>query len=818
MMRLKILAALVWVALTGNLCMAQVQHNISLGKCIAATKTENGADLTTDHGKAKITVYSQNVIRVRVVEDDFKKNFSYAVTTGPWNNRFSFKEEGEGYTLETDSVKLVIGKNPVRFSFYTKDGKEINSDDPAFGTSWIGTEVTTYKKLHPDERFIGLGEQPGNLDRRNESWEHWNVDNPQYDSNSKTIYSDIPFFIGLHSGLCYGIFMDNSSKSNFNFGAGNNRFSSFSAAYGEMDYYFFYSKNVPGIIESYTQLTGRIPMPPLWSLGYQQCRWTYFPDDEVMNVATHFRERKIPVDMMYLDIHFMDHYKLFTWDKNRFPNPTGMVNNLKQLGYHLALIIDPGVKVEKGYPVYEDGVKEDIFIKYPDGTRYTGEVWPGWCNFPDFTMPKARQWWGKWFKMHTDIGIDGFWNDMNEIAAWGKDVPQLMEMNWEGNLTSYKEAKNTYGLQMARSTYEGTSKLMDGRRPFVLTRSGYSGLQRYTAIWTGDNQANEDHMMLGIRMLNSFGLSGVSFAGYDVGGFGGNPTPELYTRWMTIGAFSPMYRGHASCNTNRTEPWSFGEEKEDIVRRYIGFRYQLMPYIYSAFDEARRTGMPVQRSLVINYPFDEKTFYGAYQQQYLFGPSILVAPVAGKQQIAKVYLPEGEWYDLYDGKHYDGKQEIFAECPLNRLPVYIKGSSIIPMKALAQTTAVTGDTLYLHIYAGKKASSFDLYEDDGTTFKYQQNQFSRRTIVYNPAQKNITLGKALGEFTSPYKTVRVVLHGFDAAQLKALKLNNKPVKVKNEVMRYFTSEFAHADSGPIDTQNTLAFDFANSRDAQTIKW
>lgn len=815
---LKIGTAVLLVVLLRTIGVAQVQQNVTLGKCLDLKKSSEGVELITDHGKVRVTVYGPNVIRVRIVEDDFHKNFSYAVNTAPWNARFELKDETNRYLLETDSVSLSIQKNPVRFSFLTKSGKEINSDDPAFGTSWIGTEATTYKKFQPGEKFIGLGEQSGDLNRSGEAWYHWNSDNPAYDNNTKTTYSSFPFFIGLHDNLCYGIFFDNSSRTNFNFGAANNRFSSFSSEYGEMDYYFFNAKNVAGIINEYTHLTGRIPMPPVWSLGYQQCRWSYYPDSEVMNVAQHFRDRKIPVDMMYLDIHFMDHYKVFTWDKNRFPDPEGMVNNLKKLGYHLTLIIDPGVKVEKDYPVYEDGLKNDVFVKYPDGTPYTGFVWPGWCNFPDFTKPQTRQWWGKWFKMYTNIGVDGFWNDMNEIAAWGKDVPSLMTLDWEGNKTSYKEAKNTFGMQMARSTYEGAAKLLDGRRPFVLTRSGFSGLQRYTAIWTGDNQAKEDHMMLGIRMLNSFGLSGITFAGYDVGGFSGTATPELYTRWMTIGSFAPMYRSHSTTNSNRTEPWNFGEEKEDIARRYIGFRYQLMPYIYSSFDEARRTGMPVQRSLAINYSFDDQVYDQSFQQQYLFGPSIMIAPVAGNQTAAKVYLPKGEWYDLYDGKRMKGEQSLFVEAPLNRLPVFVKAGSIIPMKELTQTTAVSGDTLYVHIYAGKEGSSFDLYEDDGTTFNYTKEQYSRRTICYSPEQRQIVYGEAKGDFTSPYKEVKVMLHGFDVAQLKKVRLGSHAMKLKSGTIRYFKSDFNFADSGPFDVQNVLSLEFENGKGEQLIKW
>ncbi|HEY4788193.1 MAG TPA: TIM-barrel domain-containing protein, partial [Bacteroidales bacterium] len=486
--------------------------------------SNNEFTFITDYGKAKVIVYSPNVMRIRVEKDNFTKTFSYAVVANPSKCAVKSSEIADSYVIETDSVTLKVHKKPLRFEFFTKDGKLINSDDPAFGTSWLGDEITTYKALQKDERFIGLGEQTGNLDRRGEAYFNYNTDDPGYNSGSKSLYSSIPFYIGLHSGLCYGVFLDNSSRTTFNFGAGNNRFSYFTTDCGEMDYYFIYHTNIRKIIESYTWLTGRMPMPPLWSLGYQQCRYSYFPDADVLSVAKKFRERNIPADMIYLDIHYMDQYKLFTWDKERFPNPSGMISDLKKLSFHTAVIIDPGVKVEKGYSVYEDGLKSGIFIKYPDGTYYEGNVWPGWCNFPDFTMPKAREWWGNQVKTYVDQGVTGFWNDMNEIAAWGREVPKLLQLDWEGKKTTYGEAKNTYGFLMARSSYEGAKKYMNGERPFVLTRAGYAGLQRYTAIWTGDNQSYDDHMFLGVRLLNSLGLSGVSFAGMDIGGFGGNPS------------------------------------------------------------------------------------------------------------------------------------------------------------------------------------------------------------------------------------------------------------------------------------------------------
>lgn len=799
--------------------VAQVPANAPLGN-VERVKVNNATyTFFTSNGKAQVIVYSSNVIRIRIDKQNLASDFSYAVVSTPTPCVVNIKNSADVYSISTDSLILRITKKPLRFTFLTKDGKVINADDPSFGTSWLGDEVTTYKSLQKGERFIGLGEQSGSLDRAGLAFVNYNTDNPKYDNTTDRSYSTIPFYIGLHNKLAYGIFMDNPSKSLFNFGAGNNRFSYFTANCGEMNYYFIHHSSVKEIISSYTWLTGRTPIPPKWSLGYQQCRWSYFPESEFLTTAAKFRERHIPIDMMYLDIHFMDQYKVFTWDAQMFPDPKGMAKKLKDMDMHLAVIIDPGVKISENYPMYKEGVDSSLFIKYPDGTNYSAQVWPGWCNFPDFTMPKARTWWGKWMKTYADVGVTGFWNDMNEIAVWGKEVPSLLNLNWDGHRSTYQYGKNVYGSLMARSSYEGAKKYMNGERPFVLTRSGYSGLQRYTSIWTGDNQATEDHMLLGVRLINSLGLSGVSFAGVDIGGFSGNPTQSLYNRWMQLGAFMPLYRGHTSFTMMRGEPWSFGEVFEDVVRRYIGFRYQLMPYIYSNFYESSQNGMPVMRSLAIEYSNDTNIYEGDYQQQYLFGPSILVAPCKSTETLTKVYLPQGEWYDLFDDKIYTGNQKIAAESGLYKLPLYIKAGSIIPMQKLVESTAdKTTDTLFVHLYAGKDKNQYEYYEDDSRTYNYQQGNFYKRMIQYDPQGSTLLFNKKEGSFNTQCSVITLVLHGFSSGNLQYLTVNGASKTVKKNHIRFFTSNFKFADYGPFDTKNVLTTSFSNSDDDIMVRW
>lgn len=725
------------------------------------TNTEDGWVVASEFAHTRVQWYGATVARIHQHRTSDFSAHSYAVVAEPeMIGDKNVVDTGSHLEWRTERLTVRMNKHDSSFAFFSPDGRCINQDEPGLSTSWIGEQVTCYKSLQPGERFIGLGEKTGHLNRKGAGYQNWNTDAYAYHAGTDPLYSSTPFYIGLHQGLVYGIFFDNSHKSYFNLGASNDRFASFGADGGEMNYYFIFGHSVSEIIQSYTHLTGRMPLPPLWSLGYQQCRYSYYPDKEVLAVANTFREKDIPADVVVLDIHYMDRYKIFTWHPSHFSNPAALIQELKAKGFHVVIMCDPGIKVEPGYTAYENGLEHDVFIKYPDGKNYTAQVWPGWCHFPDFTNPAARQWWKEQFKDYVNLGIDGFWNDMNEIATWGNYLPENVLFDFDGEGATMREARNLYGFQMARSTYEGTKALLQNQRPFNLTRSGFSGIQRYAALWTGDNVSYDEHMLLGVRMVNSLGLTGVAFAGYDAGGFVGNASPKLFARWISIAALSPFFRGHTMINTADSEPWSYGEEVENITRNYIKFRYQLMPYLYSIFYEATQTGTPVQRSLAIEFPFDDRVFYHRFENQYLFGPSVLVAPVESQKEITKVYLPEGEWYYLFDGKRYAGAQEVFVDCPLHKLPIFIRASSVLPMKATGINTFDRNEELFLHVYHGTQQRSFTLYEDDGVSFNYEQGACSTRQLIYDAAANRLEITAASGSFPSPYKTATVVFHGF----------------------------------------------------------
>lgn len=725
--------------------------------------------IKTKEAESRVWVYSPSIIRINISKNFDESDSSFAVIQKA--SELNYVENDSAILVTTTGVKLSINKSPLRFSFFTKDGQALSSDEPAFGTIFQNSKFTNYRKLYPDERFIGLGEKKGNLDRRGSKVSNWNVDVGGDDPQYKTY----PFYMGLHNGLTYGLFLDNTSKSVFDFGAStDDRMTWFGAEAGDLNYYFFAAQGIAKIIEDYTWLTGRMEMPPLWSLGYQQCRWSYGSTKEVLEVARTFRRLNIPADVIYCDIDYMDGYKIFTWNKTNFPDPKAMIDTLKSLNFHLVNIVDPGIKVETGYNKYDEGISKHYFATYPNGETYVGAAWPGRVHFPNFLNDEVRKWWGASFTALTAPGVEGFWNDMNEPSSWGQNIPPIVKM---GN-HYMPVTTNVYGMQMVRATYEGTKQLLGNRRPFLLTRSAYAGTQRYSAVWTGDNTSNDEHLMMGQRLINSLGLSGMAFDGVDIGGFFGNGSPKLMVRWNSLGVYTPMFRNHACAGTAYREPWRWGEDNEKIIKKDIEERYRLMPYIYSTFYQAHQTGLPVSRSLAINYSQDKNVYQEAYQAEFMFGDNILVAPVISSVTKTKVYLPEGDWYQRISDSLLEGGRDYEVDAPLTDLPVFIKAGGIVTKQHVVQNTSEAGDgTLELNVWNGKQGSTFIYYEDDGTSYDYQRGQFYSRAIHFEPRKRLITLDAVSGEFASRYKNIKLVLHGF--GNVNVVKVNGKIVADKN---------------------------------------
>ena len=666
-----------------------------------------------------------------------------------------------GVMIETEALRVVVKGTPCRIIIDDRSGNALCEDDPAMGMGWDAKEVRCWKSISADEKFFGLGEKTGDVNKRGREWTMWNSDIPGYDHNTDPLYQTIPFFIGSRGGTAYGIFFNNSYRTRFNMGAGNQRYYSFAAEQGPMDYFFISGPTIHDVVKRYSELTGRTPMPPKWALGYQQCRWSYYPDNEVMRIANTFREKQIPADVIYLDIHYMDGYRVFTWDKERFPNPKGMLSELEGMGFKVVTIIDPGVKADSAYAVAREGLRENHFVKYPDSSVYVGEVWPGPSYFPDFSRNETRVWWGDKLGEMLALGADGFWNDMNEPAVWGQAFPLETIFDDGGLQSSHKKIHNLYGFMMARSTYEGALRNKPDLRPFIVTRAGFAGEQRYTAVWTGDNVAKDEHLELGIRMMLGLGLSGVPFVGTDVGGFIGTPSGELMARWTQVGMLSPFFRAHTHYGSADQEPWSFGESIEEINRKSILRRYELLPYFYSLFWEAHETGAPLLRPLFWDDQDDPKTFEWGFQHQMFLGDKLLAAPVTRAGEYFKaVYLPAGKWLDWNTEQVYEGPQRVLVDAPLDRMPLFLREGAIVPTQdAMQWVDEKLVSTFYLDIFPSAEVSRFALYEDDGRTLAYTRGAYRLTEImVGRNEQTHIEIRRVHDEYSSSVGQFTLRIH------------------------------------------------------------
>jgi len=781
-----------------------------IGDIKSYEKTKDGVHFTLSNALFNIYLIDQNIIRFRYTnQNKFSTAPSYAVIRQlPDESKsvqFNFLDKDEYFELSTQELIVRISKSPCRVSIYDPEMNLINEDEKSFGVSFDNDEVRCFKKLFDDEQFYGLGEKTGNLNKRGNQYTMWNSDKPGYTPTEDPLYQSIPFFIGVRQlpdmldkkvrlgsakpRQAYGIFLDNSYKSYFNMGASNNRFYWFGAEKGEMDYYFIYGPEIKKVISSYTLLTGRIEMPPMWALGYQQSRWSYFPESTVRNLAKTFRDKNIPCDVIYLDIHYMDEYRVFTWNKERFPQPEKMLNDLSKDGFKIITIVDPGVKADANYFAAKEGLEKDLFVKYPDGEVYQGEVWPSWAYFPDFTKKETREWWGEKNADLLKQGLAGIWNDMNEPAVWGQAFPDIIQFDFEGFGTDHKRIHNVYGLQMARATFEGIKKMFPENRPFILTRAGFAGIQRYAAVWIGDNVANEDHLRMACTMVQGLGLSGVPFVGSDVGGFMGSPTLGLYNRWMQLGAFTPFYRGHTAYNTNAQEPWVFGEDVENWVRDIIKLRYKLLPFFYNEFYNASQTGLTIMRPMFLNFQNDDECFKTEAQFQYMVGENLLVAPVLSeKENFKKLYLPEGNWLDWWTNKTFEGIQWVIVEVPANKIPLFVKEGGIIPMQEEQNYVAEKKiEELELRIFP-TDSSAYVLYEDDGITTNYKNGLFAMTKFEVIKNGESITVN--VSKENDKYKTGRknYIFKLYNSSIPKSISLNSKELKFFGSIPNLISSE------------------------------
>lgn len=674
---------------------------LTTGVCLTA----NGC-LTTDGCGVMLTTSAL----ICCIFDDFKLDFY----------------DRDGNLLCADYRGKRIPRFTLQESFIEFIKKEGHDVDLSGSTDY---PVQCVKVLDQGDCIYGLGDKTGPLNKRSYEYENWNSDIPDpHEDSFKSLYKSIPFFITLKEKGIYGIFYDNTFKSYFNFGKENDGYYSFGSDNGNLDYYFIGGNSMPKIVENYTYLTGRAPLPQKWALGYHQSRWGYDSEETFRDIAGRLRDNRIPCDAIHFDIDYMEQYKVFTWNRERFDDSQTLIADLRKQGIKTVTIVDPGVKVEKGYTVYEEGLENDYYAKTPTGDTYVNAVWPGDAVYPDFGSPAVRTWWGSLFDFYTKLGVAGIWNDMNEPASFNGPLPDDIVFTDEDRASTHAEMHNVYGHNMAKATYEGWKKLT-GKRPFVITRACYGGSQKYAVAWTGDNQSLWSHLRMAIPQQCNLGLSGMSYIGTDVGGFGADATPELLARWVQVGCFSPLFRNHCAKGSMNQEPWLFGDEVLSIYRKYVKLRYSLLPYFYDLCRVCEQTGLPVIRPLVLHYENDINV--RNLNDEFLVGESLLVAPVVD-QGVTKrlVYLPEGVWYDYWSHEKYEGGQYYPADAPLSVCPLYVKAGTVLP-KAPEQmyVDEIANPKLILEVWPG--TGSYVHYRDNGEDFAYRDGAYNEYLFENN---------------------------------------------------------------------------------------
>ncbi|PLR97756.1 alpha-glucosidase [Bacillus sp. T33-2] len=756
-----------------------VHEYLDIGNVNDVQLIENGAALSAEKGILKVVFYRDDIVRFVVKPSgETSLKSSPALIASAAAVEVSISEGDDLVSLSSSILTVAISKAPARITVTDKNGRVIiRQNTKGIGFKHSG-EVICVNEMNESDHFYGFGEKSGFLDKRGEKMTMWNTDvyaphNPETDA----LYQSIPYYMTLRDGKAHGIFFDNTFKSTFDFRSDTDHYS-FGAEGGQMDFYVMAGPGPKEVLEQYTHLTGRAPIPPKWAIGYHQSRYSYETEQEVRELAAIFKEKGIPLDVIYLDIHYMDEYRVFTFDRERFPDAKKLVADLKEQGIRIVPIVDPGVKEDPEYQIYQEGIYGNHFSKYIEGNIYYGDVWPGNSAFPDFTSDKVREWWGEKHKFYTDLGIEGIWNDMNEPAVFNETKTMDLKVMHEndGDPRSHRELHNIYGLMMGDATYNGMKKQLGGKRPFLLTRAGFSGVQRFSAVWTGDNRSFWEHLQMSLPMVMNLGMSGVSFAGPDVGGFAHDSNGELLARWTQVGAFTPYFRNHSAIGFVRQEPWSFGEKYEKVIKKYIELRYKWLPHLYTLFAEAYRSGIPVVRPLLMEYPDDEKTYN--LSDQYMIGDNVIIAPIMQPSvEHRVVYLPEGNWVSYWTEEVYEGGKHHMVHADLETLPIFIKQGSMIVHSEVRESTEAIDSKRTIHYYFSEGDSfAFKMYDDDGKTFAYENGEFLEHAVQIQSSNKDIIVSIELrGDYRPEWTELELVIHGAPADT--QVKVNGEARKI-----------------------------------------
>ena len=770
---------------------------VRLDRVTASRPNANGIEIRSNSAIMQITALRDDVVRVRVgPSGQLPEDASWAVLSTSRTATVNVTPESSASAVGFKTTKLHVSvhKDPFGLTVTDLAGHIIAEDLPARPIEFHGASFRMYMKSPEDEHYFGLGDKPGPLDRRNEAFVDWNTDAFGWQESTDPIYKSIPYFITFRKGVAAGIFLDNTWRASFDFNKEYRDGYSFGSEGGPLDLYILYGPEPKTVVQNWAWLTGTTPMPPMWSLGYQQSRYSYYPEAEVRRIAGKLRSEHIPADVIWLDIDYQLKNRPFTVDPERFPHFDQMIKDLKAEHLRTILITDLHVAdlPNAGYKPYDEGSAGDHFVKNPDGSTYVGVVWPGKAVFPDFTRKASREWWGSLYSSFVGKGVAGFWNDMNEPAIFlvpSKTMPddtrhRIDEPGFAPRTANHLEIHNVFGMQNTRGTYEGLLKLQPNLRPFVMTRASYAGGHRYAVTWTGDNSSNWNHLRQTVPQLLNLGLSGFAMAGADVGGFAASPQPELLTRWLEVAAFQPIDRDHTAIGTNPQEPWENGTPEDvNLRRRYIEERYRLLPYIYTVTEEMSRTGLPIVRPLFLEFPKgtgDGQPLDLANSGSFLLGSDLLVAqsPFPDEMDDYTVALPPTGWYDYWTGSRVSGssgrkaidnelvsQSEVHIRRTLDTLPVFARAGAIVPQQPLIQSTDEKPQgPLTLRVYPPVSPESDcrgSIYLDDGVSYDFKKGEFLRTqfSCKLTPQGLSVTVAPRQGSYEPWWKLLSIEVYG-----------------------------------------------------------
>ncbi len=748
----------------------------TLGPVTDVVPTPEGVEITCAGGRQRVDALGDGVVRVRVSPDGaWRASEDWDVLRVPAapGAEVVVKDDGDRCVVEAGTLKVEIERATGAVRFVTYAGVEIAADAGDGAVSWDADRVQVRKWRHPDERHAGFGERSA-LDQTAGTKTFWNVNAKLYGPDADGMYCSVPVFLAHRPSVTYGFFLNALGWSQIRADTGADTWIADVAA-RELDYVVVHGDGPAVVLERLTALLGRIELPPRWAVGYHQSHWGYDSAAKLRGVADEFERRRLPCDAVHLDIDYMDGHRVFSWNRERFPDPAEVIGELARRGMRCVTIVDPGVKLEPGNAVFDAGLELDAFVRDAAGEHVSGYVWPGRCVLPDFLRPDVREWWGDLHTALVDAGVAGIWNDMNEPALYAKpvgtdpdatlvEVPADAPQGPAGRRVRHADVHNVYGVSMVRAASQALARLRPDARSFFLTRSGFAGIQRYAAVWTGDNTASWEHLRMSLPMLCNLGLSGVPFVGADVGGFWDDATPELYARWIQAGVLYPMMRGHSHKDTRPNEPWEFGEEVEAVAREALRLRYELRPYLYTLFHGAATTGAPVLRPLLWAFSADPRA--AAIEDEVLLGDALLAAPVCQPGQRQRdVYLPAGRWYDWWTGEAYEGPADVEVAAPLDRLPLFGRAGTVVPTATVNDDATIDDSVITLRVFPGDGEGS--IYDDDGETFDHRDGAFALRRyrVASDGASVTVSLLATEGDFTPTRRIALVTPDGRTAEVL-----------------------------------------------------